>query len=157
MVVYATLSEYLSLPKTMRELINHQDTFDLVHRFLADDRLSSSLDVTCPEMPITKRSLIDLPEDYTDLLNKATAYECPNWSTDRKSKSFAICLTCGDLVCYEYLCCRGEVDNLKAGGCTIHSRKCGADLGLFIKLSSCHLVILSGKHKGGFFPAPYVD
>ena len=70
-------------------------------RILADDRLSSSLDVTCPEMPITKRSLIDLPEDYTDLLNKATAYECPNWSTDRKSKSFAICLTCGDLVCYE--------------------------------------------------------
>ena len=68
---------------------------------MADDRLSSSLDVTCPEMPITKRSLIDLPEDYTDLLNKATAYECPNWSTDRKSKSFAICLTCGDLVCYE--------------------------------------------------------
>ena len=41
-------------------------------RVLADDRLSSSLDVTCPEMPITKRSLIDLPEDYTDLLNKAT-------------------------------------------------------------------------------------
>ena len=33
MVVYATLSEYLSLPKTMRELINHQDTFDLVHRY----------------------------------------------------------------------------------------------------------------------------
>ena len=32
MVVYAALSEYLSLPKTMRELINHQDTFDLVHR-----------------------------------------------------------------------------------------------------------------------------
>lgn len=157
MVVYAALSEYLSLPKTMRELINDQDTFDLVHRILADDRLSSSQDVTCPEMPIKKRSLIDLPEDYTDLLNKATAYECPNWSTDRKSKSFAICLTCGDLVCYESLCCRGEVDNLKAGGCTIHSRKCGADLGLFIKLSSCHLVILSGKHKGGFFPAPYVD
>ena len=58
---------------------------------------------------------------------------------------------------FQSLCCRGEVDNLKAGGCTIHSRKCGADLGLFIKLSSCHLVILSGKHKGGFFPAPYVD
>ena len=35
-------------------------------RILADDRLSSSLDVTCPEMPITKRSLIDLPKDYTD-------------------------------------------------------------------------------------------
>ena len=32
MFIYATLSEYLSLPKTMRELINHQDTFDLVHR-----------------------------------------------------------------------------------------------------------------------------
>ena len=58
---------------------------------------------------------------------------------------------------FQSLCCRGLVDNLKAGGCTIHSRKCGADLGLFIKLSSCHLVILSGKHKGGFFPAPYVD
>ena len=31
-VVYAALSEYLSLPKTLRELINHLDTFDIVNR-----------------------------------------------------------------------------------------------------------------------------
>ena len=61
------------------------------------------------------------------------------------------------LLMFQSYCCKGEVDGLKAGGCTIHSRKCGADLGLFIKLSSCQLVILSGKHKGGFYPAPYVD
>jgi len=108
-------------------------------------------------MPVSKRSLIDLPEDYTDLLNKAITYECPNWSADRKSKSFAICLLCGKLVCYESYCCKGEIDNTKVGGCTLHARKCGADLGLFIKLSSCQLVILSGKHSGGFYPAPYVD
>ena len=78
-----------------------------LHRILADDRLSSS---SCNEMPIVKRSLIDLPENYTDLLNKAITYECPNWSVDRKSKSFAICLICGDLVCYEVSRAKWEVN-----------------------------------------------
>ena len=58
---------------------------------------------------------------------------------------------------FQSYCCKGEIDNTKVGGCTLHARKCGADLGLFIKLSSCQLVILSGKHSGGFYPAPYVD
>ena len=53
-------------------------------------------------MPTAVRKLIDLPEDYTDLLNLATTYECPNNSrSERKSKSVAMCLVCGALVCFE--------------------------------------------------------
>ena len=66
---------------------------------------------------------------------------------------FSMCI----FLLFQSYCCKGELDGRKAGGCNIHARKCGADLGLFIKLSSCQLVILSGVSRGGSFPAPYVD
>ncbi len=141
---------------------------------LQNDKIQSA-DIA--QTPIKLRKLIDLPDDYTDLLNKAIAYECPNNAgLERKSKSAAICLFCGQLICcevsasfcvtlvqfshnksFQSYCCKGEIDGRKAGGCTIHARRCGADLGLFIKLSSCQLIVLYDGKKGGFFPAPYVD
>ena len=53
-------------------------------------------------MPPVKRRFIELPNDYTDILNKASAYECPNGANiSGKSKSVAMCLVCGDLLCFE--------------------------------------------------------
>lgn len=58
--------------------------------------------VTCFKMPAQKRSLVELPEDYTDLLSRVTNYECPNGAViSGKSKSVALCLICGQLICYE--------------------------------------------------------
>ena len=80
---------------------------------------------------------------------------------------------------FQTYCCKEELSSARsAGGCAVHARKCGADLGLFIKLASCQLVIKTGMGKGketdakywieifhwfmpfflgGLFPAPYVD
>ena len=58
--------------------------------------------VQCHQMPPVKRRFIELPNDYTDILNKASAYECPNGANiSGKSKSVAMCLVCGDLLCFE--------------------------------------------------------
>ena len=166
---YTALSEYLSLPPTLKQLINDKDTFSLVQRLLGEDKVSA---VNNQEMPPRLRSLISLPNDYTDLLNKVTSYECPNAtaaSSTSKSKSVAMCLVCGALVCFEVrlknlvfsiffnvfklifqtYCCKEELSSARsAGGCAVHARKCGADLGLFIKLASCQLVIKTGMGKG---------
>ena len=100
---YAALSEYLNLPTSLKLLINDKDTFELVQRLLGEDKVSAVIN---QEMPPKMRSLIDLPQDYTDLLNKVSSYQCPSTSTAStagKSKSVAMCLICGELVCFEVI------------------------------------------------------
>ena len=53
-------------------------------------------------MPPLKRKLYELPRDYTEILNKVLTYECPHGaSVSGKSKSVAMCLICGEMLCYE--------------------------------------------------------
>jgi len=109
-------------------------------------------------MPPFKRKLFGLPSDYTEILNKVLTYECPHGaSVSGKSKSVAMCLICGEMLCYESYCCGGEMGNSKVGGCTLHAQKCGAGAGIFLKPNKCELLILMEQSRGGRFPAPYVD
>ena len=50
------------------------------------------------EIPVRRRSLIELPENYLSLLSKADQFKCPN-SVSKESKSPALCLACGTIVC----------------------------------------------------------
>ena len=50
------------------------------------------------ELPVRQRKLIDLPENYLALLSKADQFKCPN-SVTKESKSPALCLVCGTIVC----------------------------------------------------------
>lgn len=50
------------------------------------------------ELPVRQRKLIDLPENYLTLLSKADQFKCPN-SVTKESKSPALCLVCGTIVC----------------------------------------------------------
>ena len=55
-------------------------------------------------MPPFKRKLFGLPSDYTEILNKVLTYECPHGaSVSGKSKSVAMCLICGEMLCYEVI------------------------------------------------------
>lgn len=97
--IYSVLSQYLSLPPTLSELINQPDNYEIMDRVLQNDRMKLAVG---PELSPKLRKLIDLPQDYTDLLNMATTYECPTTSSlERKTKSVAICLLCGRLICCE--------------------------------------------------------
>jgi len=144
--IYEILSNYLSLPKSLSDLIKEEDTFNLVSRLLQNEALKN---IQCCQMPPLKRRLIDLPNDFMDLLNKAAHYECKSGkSASVKNKSSAICLTCGHMLCVESNCCRGEIANQKVGGCTLHSQKCGSGVGLFLNPNRCELLILFQRHKG---------
>ena len=50
------------------------------------------------QLPVRPRKLIDLPENYLTLLSKADQFKCPN-SVTKESKSPALCLVCGTIVC----------------------------------------------------------
>ena len=50
------------------------------------------------DLPVRQRKLIDLPENYLTLLSKADQFKCPN-SVTKESKSPALCLVCGTIVC----------------------------------------------------------
>merc|ERR1712088_1085223 len=85
------------------------------------------------EIPVRRRPLIELPENYLSLLSKADQFKCPN-SVSKESKSPALCLVCGTIVCSQSPCCELQLDRVKAGGCTVHARRCGGDNGIFLRL-----------------------
>lgn len=89
--------------------------------------------------------LIPLPREYTELLQRASQFSCPN-SVTGESKDPALCLVCGLMVCSNSLCCEDTVLEVEpgsgglavrqpVGGCTAHARVCCAGTGVFLKVS----------------------
>ena len=40
------------------------------------------------------------------------------------------------------------MDRVKAGGCTVHARRCGGDNGIFLRLRKCQVILLSDVKRG---------
>jgi len=45
-------------------------------------------------------------------------------------------------------CCELQMDRVKAGGCTVHARRCGGDNGIFLRLRKCQVILLSDVKRG---------
>jgi E3 ubiquitin-protein ligase UBR2 len=152
---YEALTSYLGLPNTFSKLIETPGVAEVI-----ESMLSVSNNVTNSfiplEIPVRRRSLIELPENYLSLLSKADQFKCPN-SVSKESKSPALCLACGTIVCSQSPCCELQLDRVKAGGCTVHARRCGGDNGIFLRLRKCQIILLSDVKRGVLLPAPYVD
>ncbi|XP_050074197.1 E3 ubiquitin-protein ligase UBR1 [Anopheles maculipalpis] len=101
------------------------------------------------------RRLIDLPEDYSDLINSVSLFTCPNNIRD-DSRNPTMCLVCGVILCSQSFCCQKELDNSSVGSCTYHTAECGAGIGIFLRIRDAEILLL-GINKGCFIPAPYVD
>uniref|UniRef100_A0A182W515 E3 ubiquitin-protein ligase n=1 Tax=Anopheles minimus TaxID=112268 RepID=A0A182W515_9DIPT len=101
------------------------------------------------------RRLIDLPEDYSDLINSVSLFTCPNNIRD-DSRNPTMCLVCGVILCSQSFCCQKELDNSPVGSCTYHTAECGAGIGIFLRIRDAEILLL-GINKGCFIPAPYVD
>lgn len=94
--------------------------------------------------------LVALPQTH-DILNAISINRrCPN--TGRELSDPNLCLLCGALICGQALCC--TVDG--QGGCFRHMRECGGNIGLFLNVRRCAVLMLSGRN-GSFFAAPYLD
>lgn len=101
------------------------------------------------------RQLIDLPEDYSDLINSVSLFTCPNNVRD-DSRNPTMCLVCGEILCSQSFCCQKELDKNSVGSCTYHVHTCGAGIGIFLRIRDSEILLL-GMNKGCFIPAPYLD
>ncbi|XP_061601978.1 E3 ubiquitin-protein ligase UBR2 isoform X2 [Cololabis saira] len=106
--------------------------------------------------PRESNRLIELPEDYSVLINQASSFTCPRSGGD-KSRAPTLCLVCGAMLCSQSYCCQTEVDGEDVGACTAHTFTCGAGVGLFLRVRESQVLFVAGKTKGCFYPPPYLD
>uniref|UniRef100_A0A8C7CP95 E3 ubiquitin-protein ligase n=1 Tax=Oncorhynchus kisutch TaxID=8019 RepID=A0A8C7CP95_ONCKI len=106
--------------------------------------------------PRKRNRLIELPEDYSALLNQASHFQCPN-STDDERKHPTLCLFCGTILCSQSTCCHSQLDGEEVGACTAHAATCGAGVGMFLRIRECEMVLMASKTRGSTYPAPYLD
>lgn len=154
------LCNYLSLPTNLIHLF--QENSDImnslieswcqnseVKRYLNGERGAISY-------PRGANKLIDLPEDYSSLINQASNFSCPKSGGD-KSRAPTLCLVCGSLLCSQSYCCQAELEGEDVGACTAHTYSCGSGAGIFLRVRECQVLFLAGKTKGCFYSPPYLD
>lgn len=81
---------------------------------------------------------------------------CPNSDGD-DSRAPALCLICGEMLCSQSYCCQTEVEGDKVGACAAHAQKCGAGVGVFLRVRECQILLMTNKNKGCFYSPPYLD
>ena len=164
----------------MKEIQSPQGEFNLLMRYLNISSLTNLLTIdpgykldliqkwcrslnrdkfmATVEVNKTKREakLIDLPTNFVDLLVKASKYTCPKIKFG-KIQTTAVCLICGDLVCFQSYCCQESIGDSNFGPCNMHAHRCSGDLGVFLTLEKCQVLFLPLRTQGIFINGPYVD
>ncbi|XP_069773436.1 E3 ubiquitin-protein ligase UBR1 isoform X2 [Narcine bancroftii] len=157
---FEALCCYLALPTNLFKLFHdYKDTVTpLLQRWCSDSSVQSFLkgQRTSIRYPRERNQLINLPEDYSCLLNLGCQHSCPR-SSDDEPKNLALCLFCGAMLCSQSQCCREEVNGEVFGACAAHTINCGSGLGMFLRIRECQVLLLAGKNRGCFIPAPYLD
>ncbi|KAM8834217.1 E3 ubiquitin-protein ligase UBR1 isoform 1-T1 [Synchiropus picturatus] len=154
------LCSYLSLPSNVFLLFqDHSETVTpLLQRWCAAPTVTKSLrgKAQVVRFPRRRNHLIDLPEDYSALLNQASHFQCPK-SSDDERKHPTLCLFCGTMLCSQSSCCQSQLDGEDVGACTAHAATCGAGVGMFLRIRECEIVLMASKTRGSTYPAPYLD
>uniref|UniRef100_A0A4W6E091 E3 ubiquitin-protein ligase n=1 Tax=Lates calcarifer TaxID=8187 RepID=A0A4W6E091_LATCA len=157
---WEALCSYLSLPSNLLQLHQSQHTQlePLIHRWCRHPGVTQTLQGggVIVRFPRESNRLIELPEDYSVLINQASSFTCPRSGGD-KSRAPTLCLVCGSMLCSQSYCCQTEVDGEDVGACTAHTFTCGAGLGLFLRVRESQVLFVAGKTKGCFYPPPYLD
>uniref|UniRef100_A0A6Q2XMY6 E3 ubiquitin-protein ligase n=1 Tax=Esox lucius TaxID=8010 RepID=A0A6Q2XMY6_ESOLU len=153
---WEALCGYLSLPSNLLQLYySHLDLMEpLLKGWPVQVKLTNS---SCPpSFPRESNSLIELPDDYSALINQASSFTCPKSGGD-KSRAPTLCLVCGTMLCSQSYCCQTELEGEDVGACTAHTFVCGAGVGIFLRVRESQVLFLAGKTKGCFYAPPYLD
>jgi len=152
------LTKYLGLPSSPRQVLDSPFTLLLVKKWSNHPNVHIELSKENPELNFTTTipRLINLPDDYSELINEISNFSCPR-SVGEESRIPSMCLVCGTVVCSQSYCCQTELDGVTVGACTAHCHECGAGSGLFLRVRECKLVMFSGKSKGCYMSPPYLD
>ncbi len=161
---FEVMCEYLGLSQDIESYFSNRESYSFMSSLAAHkdiDNVAKSLSengnsiIVYPCVPAVKR-FIDLPDDYSDLINSVSSFTCPNNDRD-DTRNPSMCLVCGDILCSMTYCCQKEMINSQTvGACTYHAHECGAGVGIFLRIRDCEIVLL-GLSKGSLMSAPYLD
>uniref|UniRef100_A0A673N0L4 E3 ubiquitin-protein ligase n=1 Tax=Sinocyclocheilus rhinocerous TaxID=307959 RepID=A0A673N0L4_9TELE len=149
---WEALCGYLCLPSNLLQLFYN-------NRELMEPLRCSSVhhsSISYFRFPRDSNYLIELPGDYSALINQASSFTCPKSEGD-KSRAPTLCLVCGAMLCSQSYCCQTELEGEDVGACTAHTFACGAGVGIFLRVRESQVLFLAGKTKGCFYAPPYLD
>ncbi|XP_038123293.1 E3 ubiquitin-protein ligase UBR1 isoform X2 [Cyprinodon tularosa] len=151
---------YLALPLNIFQLFqDYRDVVSpLLQRWCGSPSITKALQgkTQTVRYPRIRNRLIELPEDYSSLLNKASHFQCPKSTIDER-KHPTLCLVCGAMLCSQSSCCLSQLDGEDVGACTAHAAMCGAGVGMFLRIRECEIVLMASRTRGSTYPAPYLD
>ncbi|XP_076675682.1 ubr1 ubiquitin ligase [Andrena cerasifolii] len=157
---YENICAYLGLPTTCDELVkpNLHVIMKLMNTWKSHPTVQIYLSgtMTVIKEPLKVNKLVELPEDYSELINMISSFTCPN-SEREDSKNPTMCLVCGEMLCSQSYCCQTELNNLMVGACTFHASNCGAGVGMFLRVRECEILFLRSPNRGSFVCPPYLD
>ncbi|KAG0171555.1 hypothetical protein DFQ28_000812 [Apophysomyces sp. BC1034] len=94
--------------------------------------------------------LVALPHRLDQLFDESMRRVCHKCNTVPTDP--AMCLFCGTFVCCQSFCCSEDEE----GECNLHTLGCGGEIGVFISVKRCVLILLHNGN-GWFINAPYLD
>ena len=124
---FVHLAKYLAIPNSPKQLLDSPFSLLLAKKWANHPHVHIELSKASPSLKFvtTIPKLIDLPDDYSELINNISNFSCPR-SVGEESRIPSMCLVCGTVVCSQSYCCQTELDGVTVGACTAHSHKCGA-------------------------------
>lgn len=155
---FFNMCAYLDLAQHPKDLFNSSQVMALVKRWCNHEEVASYLGGTPLQVihePLPVNHLIDLPADYSELINTVSTFTCPNSEED--SRNPCMCLVCGEILCSQSYCCQTELNKMPVGACNFHASKCGAGIGIFLRVRECEILFLAAPHRGCFVSPPYLD
>ena len=151
---YENICKYLGLPTTCNELLDSEIVIKLAKTW-ADHPGVQAKEAAVKE-PLKVNKLVDLPDDYSELINMVSSFGCPN--SDREdSRNPTMCLVCGDMLCSQSYCCQTELNKMTVGACSYHASKCGAGVSVFLRVRECEILYMKSPNRGSFVCPPYLD
>ncbi|XP_066252750.1 E3 ubiquitin-protein ligase UBR2 isoform X1 [Euwallacea similis] len=149
---FENMCAYLDMPTSPRELLGSEIVQQLVQKWINHPEVMQHTPPQC--LPGPPR-LVDLPEDYSELINAVSTFTCPN--NGEECRNPTMCLVCGEVLCSQSYCCQTEFKKIPVGACNGHASICGAGVGIFLRIRDCELLLLATPHRGCFMPPPYLD
>ncbi|CAH0560295.1 unnamed protein product [Brassicogethes aeneus] len=155
---FAHMCDYLALPQQTWEIFSSHEVMSLAAKWCHHEEVQlylsgTPLQVVHEPLPINR--LIELPPDYSELINMVSSFVCPNSEED--SRNPTMCLVCGELLCSQSYCCQTEVQKTNVGACNYHAHKCGAGVGIFLRVRECEILFLASPLRGCLVSSPYLD
>ncbi|MCP9260595.1 E3 ubiquitin-protein ligase ubr-1 [Dirofilaria immitis] len=154
---FEPLCRYLGFTPSLGEFLGGSSVEKLFALWTSSQGDKSKIDFV--RQPVLENAFVQLPEDFSELINYAANFRCPSISSDDRSSSApSLCLLCGSLLCSQSYCCQRTVNGITLGACSYHLKACtGSSGGVFLRIRDSQIVLLTTRERGCLFPAPYVD